>query len=324
MSNLKFSQLEKAILAAICYYDVFDYPLTPEEIWRWLYAEDGNTDFPKDLNIVLETLEMSEDLKTIIDNDENYYYYLKGRREIVETRKERFEADKKKWRIARSALGFLRMVPFLKYVAVCNTLAINNAKAESDIDFFIVAESGQLWTCRFFTTWFVWMLGYWRHKNKIKNRICLSFYVTEESLDLSSFRLPGGDPHLTFWLDQFAPLYDRGDTHLKLQQKNAWVLKTLPNAFSIKPENLVKTDPLMSVVQQFFEILFMNPFIGHWLTTFLRSRQLKKMEKNAESAAKENNTNVVISDTVLKFHETDKREVYRNEFFNRLKKYGMA
>ncbi|MFH1367143.1 MAG: hypothetical protein ABIH38_04120 [Patescibacteria group bacterium] len=315
----KFSQLEKAILATIGYYDVFDYPLTTEEIWRWLYIKEG---VARDLNTVLEVLEMSENLKEVMATDENYYY-LKNRREIVETRKERFEADKKKWRIARSALSFLRMAPFLKYVAVCNTLAINNAKAESDIDFFIVAESGQLWTCRLFATWFVFMLGYWRHKNKIRDKICLSFYVAEEALDLKPLKLEPDDPHFTFWLSQFVPLYDRGEYHLKLQQKNAWVLKSLPNVFSRKEENLVRSDRLMSIVQQFFEIIFINPYIGHWLTAFSRSRQLKKMERNRETAAKENNTNVVISDSVLKFHETDKREEYRKKFYERLNSLGL-
>jgi hypothetical protein len=71
MLTVKFNPLEKAILSAICYYDVFDYPLTPEEIWRWLYVADGNLDFPRDLNTVLETLEMSEKLKEAVDTDEN-------------------------------------------------------------------------------------------------------------------------------------------------------------------------------------------------------------------------------------------------------------
>ncbi|MFA5070432.1 MAG: hypothetical protein WC528_04070 [Patescibacteria group bacterium] len=322
MPTAKFSQLEKAILAGLCYYDVFDYPLTAEEIWRWLYVKDGKTDFPKDLNAVLEVLEMSKNLKEVMETDENYYY-LKGRREIVETRKERFEADKNKWRIAKSAMGFLRMVPFLKYVAVCNNVAINNAKAESDIDFFIVASTGQLWTCRFFTTWFTWMLGYWRHKNKIRNKICLSFYAAEESLDFQPLLLKEGDPYFNFWVDQLVPLFDRGGTGEKIKAQNTWVLKQLPNALAGQKESLVKPDSLTAMIQQFFEIVFINPILGPWLTNFIRHNQMKKMGKNQESVAKENNTKVVIADSVLKFHETDKREFYRQKFYERLKTQGL-
>ena len=67
MSDHKFSQLEKSILSTICYYDIFDYPLTSEEIWRYLYTGEQKEGLETDLNGVLEALEISGKLKEIIE-----------------------------------------------------------------------------------------------------------------------------------------------------------------------------------------------------------------------------------------------------------------
>ena len=43
--------------------------------------------------------------------------------------------------------------------------------------------------------------------------------------------------------------------------------------------------------------------VGDWLEKIAKKMQLKKMAKNTESLAKENDSRVIISDTMLKFHE---------------------
>jgi len=43
------------------------------------------------------------------------------------------------------------------------------------------------------------------------------------------------------------------------------------------------------------------------------------MSKNNKSLAKENDSRVIISDTMLKFHENDRRLMYQNMFINKLK-----
>jgi len=318
----KFTKLEKAVLSTICYYDVFDYPLTHEEIWRWLYVKDGDLDFGKDLNQIIETLETSPRLQKVISSDENYYF-LRGRREIVEMRKERFIVDQKKWDIARYVVSYLRMAPFLKYVAVCNNLAINNAKKESDIDFFIVIESDYLWLGRAFITALVHILGRRRYKDKIKDRICLSFFVAEDSLNFQELLLPNGDPYFTFWIDQLVPLYDEGNYHQKIKEANPWVKEKLPNAFSKNEHKLISQNFFTSFLKKFFTALFLNPIFGRNLQDFIHRRQIMKIQRNKESHWLENNTKVVINDKILKFHEEDRREEYRERFYKKLKEVGI-
>jgi len=318
MKDNKFSQIEKAIIRTIGWYDIFDYPLTTEEIWRWLYIDKEEENFKKDLNDVIDALEMSESLKKIMEEDEGYYF-LKGRREIIEIRKERRDYDQKKWEKAKTAVNYLKMAPFVKYIAVCNNLAINNAKKESDIDFFIVTEPGHLFTARLFVTWLVHMLGLRRYKDKIKNRICLSFYVTSQALNFKPLLLENNDPYFTFWIDQLVPLYDAGNFHKKIQKENMWVKKYLPHAFLSENKKIIKKDSLTSLVKQVFETIFLIPNLGPWLNSIIRDGQRKKMEQNKKSVMYQNNNKVVISDSVLKFHENDRREKYRKIYYDKIK-----
>ena len=47
-------------------------------------------------------------------------------------------------------LPFIQTVPFIKMVAVCNTLGYDNAAKDSDIDLFIIAKRGRLFIVRFY------------------------------------------------------------------------------------------------------------------------------------------------------------------------------
>lgn len=315
MADSKFSQLEKAIIRTVCYYNIFDYPLTAEEIWRWLYADEIG-EFNNDLNSVIEALELNRSLKEVLDYDEGYYF-LKGRREIVETRRERREIAAKKMKIAKNVVSYLRLAPFLKYVAVCNNLAFGNSRKESDIDLLVVMEKGRLWAGRFFVTALVHLLGRRRHKNKIKDRICLSFFVTTEALDFQPLLLAEGDPYFNFWVSQLVPLYDEEDYHQKIQKANGWVLKKMPNAFGKESSPLVKNNSYLALLSKLFSLFFTNSLFGENLSRSLKQRQAKKMQKNEHSVMHEDNTKVIISDNVLKFHEADRREKYREAFFRR-------
>jgi hypothetical protein len=321
--NMNHSPLEKSILATLAYFDCFDLPLRREEIFRWQYHDlsrgigNGHSVNEGEINQALGGLQSQK----VIEQDTDYFF-LPGRRHLLRLREERFEENKRKWRIAKTAARWLRMAPFLKLVAVCNTLAINNARPESDIDFFIVTSSFRLFTCRAFITWLVSFLGLRRHGSKIKNRICLSFYVTEDYLDLKDILLEPRDPYFAFWLDQLVPLYDRHNFLSKLRAENQWVREYLPNAFSVTDENhRIKPGPISSLIQGLFELTFMPP-LGNWLEDYLAKAQ-KKLMSNKQSVASQPDTRVIISDNMLKFHEEDRREEYRERFYRRLREMNI-
>lgn len=315
------SPLTSAILRSIVYYDLFDYPLTAEEAWRWLYPDPA---LPRELwtqEGVSKELETLVQQKTLGQN--GAYFFLAGRESTVDTRTERAVRSTKLWRRAASTARYLELVPGIRMVAVVNTLAIDNVRPESDIDLFIVTSPGMIWMTRFLVTGIVWMLGYRRHGLKIAGRICLSFYITTDALDLASLKSENVDTHFAFWTSQTVPLLNDG-IYEKFRDQNTWVTAMLPNAWQWdwKAKLLVPNSGLRSI-KQFYEIFFATP-IGQWLVHLTRTHQIKKMEKNTESKAKNGTTDVIISEDVLKFHEADRRRENNKRFQERLKVLGLS
>jgi len=59
----------------------------------------------------------------------------------------------------RLMLRLLELFPQILLVALCNSRAMGEADANSDIDLFIIAKKGNLWTVRFIVTALTSMLG---------------------------------------------------------------------------------------------------------------------------------------------------------------------
>src|SRR5690242_11290163 len=197
------STLETAILRTLAYFDVFDYPLTGDQVWRWLFPVPGQIIDATQDNVLLQLENMMREGK--VEKKENYFF-LPGRNAMVGIRGQRWKLGPIKWRRVRSAIDFLQLVPFVRMVAVVNTLAIDNAREESDMDLLIVTQPGRIWMTRLMVTGIVSMLGFRRHGDKIKNRICLSFYATTAAMNFGKLRLQPDDPHFTFWTSQAVPI----------------------------------------------------------------------------------------------------------------------
>lgn len=105
---------------------------------------------------------------------------------------------------ARRYAKFLRFFPGIRRIWVCNSLSMNAADADSDIDLFIETAPGGLWTGRVFATAFFSLLGVRRHGNKVARRFCLSFFAVENA-DLGKIALKN-DAYLYEWARRLVPV----------------------------------------------------------------------------------------------------------------------
>ncbi len=135
---LNISPLERAILETLAYSDVFDYPLTLDELHRFLT-------FPA---TVTEIQECMLGMKNIAFA--NGYYFLAGRSEIVDIRKQREENSRKAFRRAMFYGRILGRLPFIRMVALTGSLAMLNLSKNRDMDYMLVAKPGRVWTARAF------------------------------------------------------------------------------------------------------------------------------------------------------------------------------
>ncbi len=292
-------ELVNSIMRAIRFYDIFDFPLMAEEVMEYLYKY-SNPLHIKELIATLDHLVEHDELTKLKD-----YYVLPGRESIIETRKTHKFISEKFWNRTKLYGQYMRSVPFVKMIAVCNNLAYDNPRVESDIDLFIVIKSGRMWLARFIITLILQFYGVRRHGNKISGRFCLSFFVTENKLDMSAFAIEPEDPYLAYWVKNLAPIYGEPTFAVFKEQNSKWLssygLRFSPNLtrhMYVHEERRVK---------KFFEWLFKGRF-GNLCEGLLKKTLKKKTLRNMETLGPE--SDVIVSDDILKFHNHDKRKEY--------------
>ncbi|MBI4276719.1 hypothetical protein HY629_02675 [Candidatus Uhrbacteria bacterium] len=266
------------------YFDIFSYPLLPveQEILR-LKEERGEA----------EAMDVS----------------------LWTVREERQTIAYRKWRKALRVGRWLAMMPYVQMVAVCNNLAYDNATDESDIDLFIVTTSKRVWAARFFVSGFLALLRLRPTRRTTRDKICTSFFVSTDHLNISNLQLAASsqqlgapaDPYLLFWTATLYPIYDRGGVYERFWNANAWIKEYLPNAVPVIPHPWRTVRPALS--PRFPESIF-----GAWFERFVKRIQMRAFPKNIRELMNKD-TRVVVTDKVLKFHTNDRREEYRYHFY---------
>ncbi|MBU1179676.1 hypothetical protein KJ885_01900 [Patescibacteria group bacterium] len=332
MEHLKY-EIQKVLV----FYDIFNFPLTPIEVYK-------NLEIPSDIHTVYNCLHELKIENKI--NQKNGYYFFPHNEFYAERRSARFLVSFKKLKRARRVARILWRFPFIKFIGVCNSLGYLNASDESDIDFFIITKRGCLWTTRFLCASFLRLFNLRPTRTTLKNKICLSFILSENDLDISSISLQGGDPYLYRWMLWLIPLYDDG-VYKKFINKNLWIKNHLPNYIEQgssreKPFPLFRHEKIKfsKLWAGRFKYVLANVPISHiialkWGAAFfkrfwevvlggrcergLKYLQLGVMPKGLKEAVLRTDNSVVMNDSMLKFHLIDRRAEYRDKFYQRIK-----
>lgn len=316
--------LEHAILAALAFSDLFDFPLTAEEIWRNIF-------FPAKRDIsffdVIDALENNPRLRECTEF-QGGFYFLKGKMENVRLRLDRYVIAERKYRVAKKVVRILACLPFVRMISVCNTLGWSNARDESDIDFFIVAAREHLWVTRMLCTGLMQIYGVRPKKNTMKDTICLSFFVSDDALDVFSLFLEEKDgvPDIYFhyWIPYCVPMYDSSGVYECFWKANEkTVLSTLPYAswYDTNDRRRVRVFWVQRLLKRCAELCVES--FGNILERMARKFQMRILPKGLRDIVNID-TRVVMNDKVLKFHQEDRREEIRERFIKKLEELGVA
>lgn len=278
----------KAILRTIVYSDIFDYPLTRREIWKFLIVDKKITRaaFEKAL-LVLPA--------TIVYRDG--FYCLKGRESIVAKRKRREKESVKKILLAKKVAKRLSLMPTVLFVGISGSLAMRNADSHDDIDFFIITKKNTLWTTRFLLLLLLEFLGLrrGRRSKKVANKICVNMLIDESSLLFSKEKQ---NLYIAHEVVQLLPLFERENMHDKFLGANAWIKKILPHSL---PSHLTSGNSVRKGGMLRFSAF-------EQLARFLQLRSINKHK-----------TTETISDTLLAFHPDDYTDKILNVYQKRIK-----
>ena len=196
---------DDAIFSAAAYADIFDYPLTEEEVHLWM---------PYKVSFARPGL-------------------AKLKEETFKIRAKRVAWCKEKWDRAKKVAAFLRFIPTIQLVGVTGGLAMNNAKKEDDIDLFFIASRGTVWITRLLVTCAVECLGIRRipGEKDVHNKICLNMFMGDDALLLPKDERDFFAAHEVL---QMVPLWERGIIYQKFLRANRWAERFLPNAWNEK------------------------------------------------------------------------------------------
>jgi hypothetical protein len=217
--------MRKNILSTIIYYDILDYPLTSFELWKYLLSRNAKRETRNDekasLAEVAAGLE-NEELKKQIEEYRGFYF-LKGRKNLVAQRLERNKISERKFKKIRRTVFWLRMAPFVRMMAVTGRVAMKNAAGKSDLDLLIVLKNNRIFTGRLLVTLLAHILGRRRHGNKITDRICLNYFITDGSLEIGSHDIFSAHEY-SFTVPVFG-----AEVFREFQKENDWIIGHKPS-----------------------------------------------------------------------------------------------
>lgn len=277
------SELQKNILATIAYYDGMDYPLTSFEVWKYLTkVESSANSADRRQSKVKSDLDEKYSLVDVISELDDYdlrkfveeyrgFYFLRGRKELVEKRIGRDKMAVEKLKRLRRVVRLLRFIPFVRMIGVTGRLAMKHAEKESDWDVFVVLKNGKIWTGRTLVTGFLHFIGKRRHGEKIKDRICLNHFVTDESLEvITKNNFPLFSAHEFSFI---FPLFDMG-IFRKFQLRNNWIKDYKLNYYLNETENLkiLRDSGASRIIRGIGERLSDWKFLENWLRKIERER----------------------------------------------------
>jgi len=317
-------RLKEAIVKAVAFFDLFDYPLTAKEIWQNLSVKCELNEVIKELEYAAWKSPPPPFVKGGKVENKNGFYFLSGRGAIVEERLKRYNFTDRKLKRAMLVAKIFKFIPWIKMMAVGNLLGAHNLKDASDIDFFIVAEDKKIWLTRFFCAGLAKFLGLRPRAGYARDKICLSFYASDKALDLSGLILENPlspplvkgaesvDIYFTHWLAGLTPLYDVDGTYGKLIKANRWLYGSLPNW---QPINPARQRMVMPFAWDFYADVA-DLFFGGL------EPQFKKLQLNLLPLELKNQMNldsrVVVNDQIIKLHVNDRRKEYREKYFEKI------
>jgi hypothetical protein len=283
--SLSRTPAQQAILTTLLYSDIFSFPLTKDELWKFLIAENkiSHQDFERGL-------QASSDIVF-----QDGYYCLQNKEATIAHRQKNLSEVTKKMKQARFVAEKLSGIPSVLFIGVSGGLAVGNVTKEDDVDLVIIVRKNTLFVSRLMILGVLEQLGIRRVRNQknTADTICVNLLLDETALDWFGNHK---DIYTAREIAQILPIFEREDMYQKFLSSNAWIGGFLPNFMDSRiysgSKDLRRNDKgetkLFSqiVINSFFELL---------------SRLLQL------SLIKRHQTSEIVTKHVLAFHPNDYR-----------------
>jgi len=293
--------LRNAVLATLAYYDVFDFPLTGFEVWKFLInparverLKEGIGEIVL-IDVIKELEELQKNKKIVEYN--GFYFLSPERLGIYDIRIEREKISAQKWKKLLNKARWFMMVPYLRGLFISGSMALNNSTEASDFDALVVAKTNRLYTCRILLSFVASLLGVRRTKHDVRapDKFCFNHYLTDQNLGILYESLYNAETYMSL-----KPIFAQDDLWVRFFRDNIWLNKFVYNS---RPEESylyrVKPWPVLMGVQHLLETM-LDTVVGEGVEKFLRYYQQRRIRLNPVTYASGGRT--IFTDAQLEFH----------------------
>ncbi len=268
------------------FYEIMNYPVPKNNELFFQYSDTENTNANKILKDISE------------NNNENWF-----------SRDQKSEYMDEYLNEIKRLKSTFQAIPFVQQIFLCNSISFNALYKDSDIDLFIIAKPGRIRTVKFrsmilFTL--KWAKRFWK---KTRKKICLSFFITSDSQNLYPISLPSLDIYLAYRIAHLVLIYQPDEEiNNSFFESNKWVKWILPNyqekqTISLWIEPIRWNTKFKNIIESLWDWFLWNIFewvVKHIQKAIIRLKRIRNPIWNKD---------VIISDTMLKFHQDIREKV---------------
>ncbi|WP_205512860.1 hypothetical protein [Longitalea arenae] len=251
-------QAEQSIIKALAYFDIFNYPLTREEIYYFL-------DQPVAMDAVARAL------KQLVQDQRLFqlgnFYSLQADPALCTRRTDGNHKAAQLLKTAYRVGGFLYQFPFVRGIGISGSLSKNFADQDTDIDFFIITCRNRLWIARTLMHLFKKLTYITGHQHWY----CMNYYIDEEAMCIHEQNIFTATELITL-----LPVCGNGTMDTFYNQNN-WTVEYFPNQSIGKPSMLTTRSGWFKKALEWM----LDNRLGDALDSFLMhitSRRWKKKE----------------------------------------------
>ena len=243
----KITEIQKAIINVLEYFDFFQHSLYPHEIQKYLSLRASQEAVFKNLEEMVSTGHVFT---------KNGLWALKVK--SLDVRLDNLKRNARLLRISKRMGWIIRKFPFVKGVYLSGSLSKLGANDDADIDYFIITKNNRTWSARLFLTAFKRIF-----LRNNKRYFCINFFLDENHLELNKKNI-----YTAIESASLIALYNQGLLG-EFYEKNTFIQDFFPNFIPQKANTfnytrfftwIFKYDPLCTNGNQ-----VADNFFGNWI-----------------------------------------------------------
>lgn len=229
------------VRATLLYFDLFDHPLSRDELHRF---------FPVRMKVAEFDEKLSESSMRCSDG----LFHLRNNDELVKIRRIRENRAKGMLFAAKIVGKLLRYFPFVRAAFLSGSLSKGVNAGDADVDLFIISAEERLWMCRSILTAFKKVFLF-----DNKRFLCPNYFLTESHLEI-----PEKNIFTATELVTLRPLFNEEKLH-DLFAANKWISQFYPN---FRFERIGSRES-RSPMQRLLELPMSDGYTGRWDTSLM-------------------------------------------------------